>query len=100
VPGLAPIGSAGPKFVALLGGSVVGDLAASTSPPGSARSPDGRFLVVPTAFGLLLSGPETLLLSLPPGAGAPLRLTDCVPANDGKTVACISDGRVLVARSG
>ncbi|HEX6765042.1 MAG TPA: hypothetical protein VF103_06180 [Polyangiaceae bacterium] len=99
-PGLAPIGSAGPKLVTLLGGSVIGDLAASSTEAGAARSPDGRILVVPTSFGILLSGPESILLNLPPGAGAPLRLTDCVPANDGKTAACVADGKVLVARGG
>jgi hypothetical protein len=98
VPGLAPIGPAGPKIVALLGGSVVGDLSAATTPPGSARSSDGRFLVLPTSFGLLVSGAETSLLALPPGTTSPERLRDCVPANDGKTVACVADGRVLVAR--
>ena len=76
------------------------DLAASSTEAGSARSPDGRTLAVPTAFGLLLSGTESILLSLPPGAGVPSRLSDCVPANDGKTVACVADGRVLVARGG
>jgi hypothetical protein len=48
---------------------------------------------------LFLSGPEQLLLNLPPGAGSPLGQGDCVPANDGKRVACVSNGRVLVARS-
>jgi hypothetical protein len=97
-PGISPIGPAGPKLVTLVGGSVIGDLAAAPSPPGSARSPDGRFIVIPTAFGLLLSGPESLLLNLPPDTGSPLELTDCVPANDGRTAACVSKGRVLVAR--
>ncbi|HEX6271610.1 MAG TPA: hypothetical protein VFZ53_01150, partial [Polyangiaceae bacterium] len=97
-PGFSPIGAAGPKFVALFGGSIIGDLGASTTPPGSARSPDGRFLAFPTAFGILVSGPETLLLNLAPGT-APARLTDCVPANDGKTAACVADGKVLIAKS-
>ena len=96
-PGIAPIGPAGPKLVALVGGSVTGDLATSASPPGSARSPDGRFIVTPTPFGLLVSGPESRLLNLPPDTGNPLELTDCVPANDGRTAACVSKGRVLVA---
>jgi hypothetical protein len=98
-PGLAPIGPAGPKFVTLLGGTVIGDLAAASPAAGSARSPDGKWLVLPTSFGLLLSGGETKLLNLAPGAGSPLRLTECVPANDGRTVACVSEGRVLVAQA-
>ena len=97
-PGLAPIGAAGPTFVTLLGGSVVGDLATSSTQQGSSRSPDGRILVLPTAFGILLSGSESSLLNL--GPGAPTRLTECVPANDGKTAACLADGKVLVARAG
>ena len=100
VPGLAPLGAAGPKLVALLAGSVVGDPAAASTPPGSARSPDGRFIVTPTSFGLLIAGPEPTLLNLAPGAGPPLELRDCVPANDGRTVACVSGGKVLVARAG
>jgi hypothetical protein len=99
-PGLAPIGAAGPKFVTLLGGAVVGDLAASSTQPGGARSPDGRFLVLPTPFGILLSGAESSLLNLAPGAGVPARLTECVPANDGTTAACVADGKVLIARAG
>jgi hypothetical protein len=98
-PGLAPIGPAGPKFVALLGGTVVGDLSAASPAVGSARSPDGKWLVLPTSFGLLLSGGETKLLNLAPGVGSPLRLSECVPANDGRTVACVSEGRVLVAQA-
>jgi hypothetical protein len=100
VPGLAPLGAAGPKLVALLGGSVVGDLAQASTPPGSARSPDGRYIVTPTSFGLLIAGPDATLLNLAPGAGPPLELRDCVPANDGRTVACVSAGKVLVARAG
>src|SRR6185436_683390 len=73
LPGIAPIGAAGPKLVALLGGSVVGDLAAATSPPGSARSPDGKWLVFPTPYGLLLSGPETRLLSIEPSVSTPAK---------------------------
>jgi hypothetical protein len=99
LPGLSPIGAAGPKLVALLGGSVVGDLGSSTSPPGSARSPDGKWLVLPTAYGLLLSGTETRLLTLDPNAPSPARLVDCVPANDGKTAACVADGKVVVAQA-
>jgi hypothetical protein len=100
VPGLAPIGPAGPKHVVLLGGALLGDAAAASTPPGSARSPDGRFIVTPTSFGLLVVGPEPLLLNLAPGTGPPLELRDCVPANDGRTVACVSGSRVLIARAG
>ncbi len=100
-PGLVPIGCNGSKFVVLLGGAVIGDLASATTPVrmGSARSADKRWVVTPTPFGLLLAGPETVLMNLGPGAGDPLRLVGCVPANDGKTVACVADDKVFVARS-
>jgi hypothetical protein len=99
LPGLSPIGAAGSKLVALLGGSVVGDLGAASSPPGSARSPDGKWLVLPTPYGLLLSGTETRLLNLEPSVSTPGKLSDCVAANDGKAAACVLDGRVVVAQA-
>jgi len=65
---------------------------------GTPRSPDGRWLVVPSALGLLLIGERKELwqtAKLAEHADA-LRFTDCVVANDARAVACIDAGRVIV----
>lgn len=93
---VTPIAVEGEQLLALVGGSVVG--AARGSPPGSPRSPDGRWLVVPTSFGLLLEGSAHRLLGLGKAVEQPLSLTDCVAANDGVSAACISRGQALLVR--
>ncbi len=68
-------------------------------PRGTARSPDGAWLVAPTPFGLLVDGLSHRVLGL--GAGVdPEALEDCVVANGGQRVACVQSGRVLLATSG
>jgi len=65
---------------------------------GTPRSPDGRFLVTPSALGLLLIGDrkelwQTAKLSEHADAA---RFSDCVVANDARAVACIDAGRAIV----
>jgi hypothetical protein len=65
---------------------------------GTPRSPDGRWLVTPSALGLLLIGErkelwQTDKLTEHADAG---RFTDCVVANDARAVACIDAGRAIV----
>ncbi len=65
---------------------------------GTPRSLDGRWLVTPSALGLLLIGErkelwQTDKLSEHADAG---RFTDCVVANDARAVACIDAGRAIV----
>jgi len=65
---------------------------------GTPRSPDGKFLVTPSALGLLVSGERKELWQtekLTEHADA-TRFTDCVVANDARAIACIDAGRVLV----
>ncbi len=65
---------------------------------GTPRSPDGRWLVTPSALGLLLIGERKELwqtAKLTEHADA-LRFTDCVVANDARAVACIDAGRAIV----
>jgi hypothetical protein len=65
---------------------------------GTPRSPDGRWLVTPSALGLLLIGERKELWQtdkLTEHADA-LRFTDCVVAYDARAVACIDAGRVIV----
>jgi len=71
---------------------------ASLPAMGTPRSPDGRWLVTPSALGLLVLGErkelwQTAKLSEHADAG---RFTDCVVANDARAVACIDGGRAIV----
>jgi hypothetical protein len=98
LPAIAPVVSDPAGVTALIGGSLVGELAGA--PPGSPRSADGRWLVVPTAFGLLVSGPGQRLFNLGTGIERPLALTDCVVANDGLHAACILKGQAVFVQAG
>jgi hypothetical protein len=94
---LRPI-TAGASVSALIGASIVGEEApGSTSPPGSARSPDGRTLAVPTRYGLLLDGVKHRLLA---GITDPGSLTECVAANGGTRAACVQGGKVVMIEGG
>jgi hypothetical protein len=98
LPAPAPLAAEGGRIAALVGGELVGEL--TGAPPGSARSPDGKWLVVPTAFGLLVDGAVHRLLSLGTAVERPLGLTDCVVANDGRSAACLDKADVLLVRAG
>jgi hypothetical protein len=94
---LRPI-SSGPTISALIGASLIGeDAPGSTSPPGSARSPDGKTLAVPTRYGLLLDGAKHRLLA---GVNDPGSLTECVCDNSGKRAACVQGGKVVMIEGG
>lgn len=65
---------------------------------GTPRSADGKWLVTPTALGLLVNGDrrelwQTSKLSEHADAS---RMTDCVVANDARAVACIEAGRAIL----
>jgi hypothetical protein len=94
---LRPI-AAGDAVTALIGAALVGpDPAGAPPAPGSARSPDGRTLAVPTRFGLLLDGTKPRLLAGIPDAAS---LTECVPANGGTRAACVHAGKIVVIEGG
>jgi hypothetical protein len=94
---LRPI-TAGTAVSALIGATLVGeDAPGSPTPPGSARSPDGRTLAVPTRYGLLLDGQKQRLLA---GLNDPGSLTECVVANGGARAACVQGGKVVVIEGG
>jgi hypothetical protein len=97
-PAIAPVAADAAAVSALVGGSLVGEVPGA--PPGSPRSPDGRWLIVPTAFGLLVSGPAQRLFNLGTGVERPLALTDCVVANDGLRAACILKGQAVFVQAG
>jgi hypothetical protein len=63
--------------------------------PGSPRSPDGRRLVLPTPVGPVVFGgakPERWQN----GGYTGKSLTDCVVANEGRAIACLDRGNVLL----
>jgi hypothetical protein len=62
-------------------------------PRGSARSQNGRWLVVPTPLGLALLGDRSELWQ---HAETRTSSLDCVPSNDGTRVACASGRRALL----
>lgn len=64
--------------------------------PGSARSPDGKWLVASTPLGLLVSGPAQELWKLPETPLDVRRAQDCVVANDRAALACVVDGKAVL----
>ncbi|HEX5099337.1 MAG TPA: hypothetical protein VFV94_07540, partial [Polyangiaceae bacterium] len=96
-----PILSAGGGNVsAIVGGTAVGQADTGAPPPGSARSPNGRYVVVPTAYGLLVDGPSHKLVNLGTAVPHPLALTDCVVDDSGNAAACVHKGQALLVRVG
>jgi hypothetical protein len=96
-PGPIPLGTRGSELEAVVAGVHVGP--SGTPPvPGSARSADGRFLVVPSPLGVLVLGHDRPELWLSPRIAAPSALTDCVISATGSAVACTLSGRVVVLK--
>jgi hypothetical protein len=86
--------------VAVVGGVIAGpgsiDVVRRTPPVGSPLSPDGQWLVRPSALGILLTGPERVELWTLSGLDTLRALSDCVVANGAAHVACIRAGRAIV----
>lgn len=93
--------AAGPEgFSVLLGGALsepkkVGKALPS---PGSARSPDGTWLVATTTLGLVVTGLAQELWKLPEAPVDARHAQNCVVANDRTAVACVVDGRVVLLK--
>jgi hypothetical protein len=68
------------------------------APMGSARSSNGRFLVVPSSLGVLVLGGERPELWRSPRLAAPAALTDCVVSSSGNAVGCTLMGQALLLR--
>ena len=96
-PPAAPLCAHSSQIAVLVGGSAVGQC--SGSHPGSARSSDGKWVVVPTPFGLLIDGAAHRLLSLGNAIERPLELSDCVVAQDGRAAACLQAQQIVLARA-
>jgi hypothetical protein len=62
--------------------------------PGSARSPDGQYLAVPSPLGLVIASRERTALWYSADVNwSALEASDCVVANAARAAACISGGR-------
>jgi hypothetical protein len=94
----APVSAGGGELLAIVGGALVGK-GPDTIPPGSARSANRQWTVVPTSFGLLVDGAAHRLVNLGTSVKEPARLTDCVVKNDGKSVACVTKGQAILIQS-
>ena len=88
------------KLSAIIGGAVVGNSTKPSNAPGSASSPDGRWRVLPTPYGLLVEGPVHRLVNLGSAVPDALALTDCVVSDSGESMACVLKGQALLARTG
>lgn len=98
-PDPVPIGSTAEGFSLLLAGALIEPKKATkTLPnPGSARSPDGSFIVASTPLGLVVSGGSNAeLWKLPEAPVEARRAQDCVVASDRAAVACVADGKALL----
>ncbi len=66
--------------------------------PGSARSPDGAWLVATTSLGLVVTGSTQELWKLPEAPVDARRAQDCVVANDRTAVACVAGDKVVLLK--
>jgi hypothetical protein len=89
------LSAGGGELSAVVGGSLVGKPAAAST-PGSARSQNQQWTVVPTSFGLLVDGSVHRLVNLGSSVTEPLRLTDCVVSDSGKSIACIHKQQAIL----
>jgi hypothetical protein len=94
-PNVSPIGWLGAEPSAFVGASRIG-AAVSNPPPGSALSPNGRYGVVATRWGLLVASEARTTLWVFDDASLPSRLSDCVVSNNAESAACLLSGRAHV----
>lgn len=94
-PDVSPIAWVGTEPSGFVGATLIGDLPAHP-PPGSAVSPNGRFSVVPTRWGLLVSHEDKSALWTFDDPAVASRLSDCVVSNNAQAAACLSAGRAYV----
>lgn len=99
-PDPVPLASSAQGFSVLLAGALIEPKKAEkTLPsPGSARSPDGSWLVAVSPLGLVVSGPSAELWKLPETPVDARHAQDCVVANDRTAVACVVDGRAVLLK--
>jgi len=99
-PDPLPIATSPEGFSVLLGGvlSEPKKMGKALPSPGSARSPDGSWLVATTPLGLVVTGQAQELWKLPEAPVDARHAQDCVVANDRAAVACVADGKVVLLK--
>jgi hypothetical protein len=99
-PDPTPISATADGFSVLIAGALSEPKKAGTAlpSPGSARSPDGKWLVASTPLGLVVTGQTQELWKLPETPVDARRAQDCVVANDRAAVACVSDGKIVLLK--
>lgn len=99
-PDPLPIATSPEGFSVLVGGALSEPkkMGKALPSPGSARSPDGAWLVATTPLGLVVTGQAQELWKLPEAPVDARRAQDCVVANDRAAVACVADGKVVLLK--
>lgn len=99
-PEPTPISAGAEGFSVLLAGTMVETAPAGSSlpSPGSARSPDGKWLVAVSPLGVVVSGPTPELWKLPEAPVDARHAQDCVVGNDRFAVACVVDGKAVLLK--
>ena len=99
-PDPTPISASQDGFSVLIAGALVEPkkLGPALPSPGSARSPDGKWLVAATPLGLVVSGQAQELWKLPEAPVDARRAQDCVVASDRAAVACVVDGKAVLLK--
>ncbi|HVW24352.1 MAG TPA: hypothetical protein VHC69_03235 [Polyangiaceae bacterium] len=95
-PSLTPLEWTDTRQVGLIGGALFGaNELSELGPPaqkGTPRSADGKALVAPTPFGVVVAAAKTEIWS----AQEPAALSDCVVANGAQRVACVRAEHAVV----
>jgi hypothetical protein len=94
-PSASPIGWSGAEPSAFIGASRTGDIPANPS-MGSAFSPNGRFGIAVTRWGLLVVSRDKTSLWTFEDATLPTQLSECVVSNNAQAAACLLAGRAHV----
>jgi hypothetical protein len=99
-PDPTPISASADGFSVLIAGALSEPKKTGTAlpSPGSARSPDGKWLVATTPLGLVVAGQTQELWKLPEAPADARHAQDCVVANDRAAVACVADGKVVMLK--
>lgn len=99
-PDPAPVATSADGFSVLIAGVLSEPRKAGKAlpSPGSARSPDGSWLVATTALGLVVTGSAQELWKLPEAPVDARRAQDCVVANDRAAVACVAGDKVVLLK--
>jgi hypothetical protein len=99
-PDPVPVAVSADGFSAVLGGLLVEPKKSGRAlpSPGSARSPDGAWLVATSPLGLVVTGATQELWKMPEAPVDARRAHDCVVANDRAAIACVADGRAVLLK--